>query len=174
MTTLTPERLARLERTADRLEILDCLARVARGADRSDRDVYFSAFHPDAHIELPNRSGPPSASFENGTAHLAKTHQTSHHHILNHTCEIDGDVAHAETYYIFLGRNFDETSRIAYGRYFDRLERRNGAWRIARRRIMPEGHGVIPPKTAIQLENLPVMGEKGGPTRDKNDPSYAR
>ena len=47
--------------------------------------------------------------------------------------QIDGDLAHAETYYLFVGRNRDQTNWIAGGRYIDRLERRGGAWRIALR-----------------------------------------
>ena len=44
------ERLARLERLADRLDITDCLTRFSRGMDRLDRDIFLSAFHPDAII----------------------------------------------------------------------------------------------------------------------------
>jgi hypothetical protein len=44
------ERLARLERLADRQDILDCLTRFSRGMDRFDRELFLSAFHPDATI----------------------------------------------------------------------------------------------------------------------------
>jgi len=37
------------------------------------------------------------------------------HDMLNHTCEIDGDLAHSETNYLFVGRNRDENGVIARG-----------------------------------------------------------
>ena len=43
-------RLARLETLLDRQDILDCLTRMSRATDRFDRDLFLSAFHPDATI----------------------------------------------------------------------------------------------------------------------------
>ena len=47
------------------------------------------------------------------------------------TVVANDDTAHAETYYLFAARNRDETNWVPGGRYFDRLERRDAAWRIA-------------------------------------------
>ena len=44
------ELLARLRNLADRQDILDCLNRFSRGMDRFDRELFLSAFHPDATI----------------------------------------------------------------------------------------------------------------------------
>jgi hypothetical protein len=44
---------------------------------------------------------------------------------LNHRCELDGDLAHAETYWLFAGRNtFAPAISLHGGRYLDRLEKR--------------------------------------------------
>jgi hypothetical protein len=93
--------------------------------------------------------------------------------VLNHSCEIDGDVAHAETYYLFTARNRDGTNWIAGGRYIDRLERRDGRWRIALRCNAVEWSGLIP-ATDIPFENVPDVHLNGAASRSKEDPSYRR
>jgi hypothetical protein len=95
------------------------------------------------------------------------------HNVTMHMCEIDGDVAHAESYSlgIFLDRG-GETGRILAGRYIDRLEKRDGEWRIALRRatveIALEGQATLPNGAA-----LPGSGYLRG-NRDRTDPSYER
>ena len=39
---------ARIQHLLDRQDITDCLTRFSRGMDRFDRDLFLSAFHPDA------------------------------------------------------------------------------------------------------------------------------
>ena len=93
---------------------------------------------------------------------------STQHLLLNHTCEIDGDVAHAESYYLFVGRNRDETNWIAGGRYIDRLERRGGTWKIALRCNAVEWSGMIP-TMAVPFANVPGVHQNGmsssSPTR---------
>jgi hypothetical protein len=165
----------RLRYLLDRQEILDCLTRVSRGIDRFDRDLFLSAFHPDGTIQLGGHPHAPRETYEQTIALLEKSHYAGLHNILNHTCELTGDVAHAETYFQFLARNRDETNRISAGRYIDRLERRGGQWKIASRATLVECAGVIPPKTAPAIEKLFAQpGTPGAPSRDRSDPSYRR
>jgi hypothetical protein len=93
------------------------------------------------------------------------------HHVTMHSCEIDGNVAHAESYVIglFLDKG-GETSRILSGRYIDRLEKRDGKWGILARRATVE---VVLEGTAKMMEAL-RKGHylKGG--RDKDDLTYVR
>ena len=66
-------------------------------------------------------------------AFLESLDHTSHH-ISNFTFEIEGDVAHCESYVITtLLPKGSETATIGGARYIDRFERRNGEWRIAHR-----------------------------------------
>lgn len=122
----------------DRVQILDCITRHARGHDRHDAELMTSAFHDDGvdeHGEFINL-GPDYAEWANA-AHSGG--YTLHaHNITNHTCEIDGDVAHCESYVIgaFLHRSRPDRAHFANGRYVDRLERRDGVWRIAVRRTV--------------------------------------
>jgi len=95
------------------------------------------------------------------------------HNITTHTCEIDGDVAHAESYVLFGLLNPDGASvRLINGRYVDRLEKRVGGWRIALRRctvdLLLSGDASILTKPQSRAGGY-IRG-----TRDKSDVSYQR
>jgi hypothetical protein len=123
----------------DRQAILDCIMRHSRGHDRHDSPVMASTYHADGIDEHgPNViRGPVYGEWANPT-HESFTHAHMHN-ITTHNCEIDGDVAHAESYVIVcLGMKDDQSTTFACGRYLDRLEKRNGEWRIALRRCVNE------------------------------------
>jgi len=95
--------------------------------------------------------------------------------------EIAGDVAHVETYVTAFWRPKDDKSTfangatIAAGRYIDRLDRRNGEWRIAVREFIPH----FWTKTDITVMNSSSKETKPRSdcamgTWDKRDPSYRR
>lgn len=171
--TSDPDRLARLDHLLDRQDILDCLIRFSRGMDRFDRALFLTAFHPDAIIDAGEFVGGPEKLYEWASDLHERGQSSTHHGLLNHSCEIDGDVAHAETYYLFTGRNRDETNWIAGGRYVDRLERRDGQWRIALRCNAVEWSGMVP-TTAIPFESVPDVHANGLPSRSREDISYRR
>jgi hypothetical protein len=164
---------ARLEHLLDRQDILDCLIRFSRGMDRFDRELFLSAFHSDAVIAAGDFVGGPDALYDWASVLHEQGQSSTHHNLLNHTCEIDGDVAHTETYYLFAARNRDETNWVAGGRYIDRLERRAGTWKIAVRCNAVEWSGMIP-TMAIPFANVPDLLENGAPSRSKDDLSYRR
>jgi len=171
--TIDPKRLARLEHLLQRQDILDCLIRFSRGMDRFDRELFLSAFHPDAIIAAGEFVGGPVALFDWASALHDHGQSATHHNLLNHSCELDGDVAHTETYYLFVGRNRDDTNWIAGGRYVDRLERRDGAWKIALRCNAIEWSGMVP-TMAIPFAEVPDINLNGAASRDKQDISYRR
>lgn len=137
-------RIAQLEKQLqemnDRQEILQCVVNNARGCDRHDVEILSSSYHADGideHGAANIYRGDQYADWAN-EVHTEGSIQNLHH-ITNHTCEIDGDVAHAESYVIGLFFNADgETARLLSGRYVDRLERRDGRWAIALRRCTVE------------------------------------
>ncbi|MCJ2180218.1 nuclear transport factor 2 family protein [Novosphingobium album (ex Hu et al. 2023)] len=171
------DRFAALERELralkDRQEILDCIVSTSRGNDRFDKDLITGSYHPDGQHELGRQiiSGQDYGDHANH-AHGAIS-EVNLHNVTMHSCEIDGDVAHAESYVIGLFADKGAaTSRMLAGRYIDRLERRDGIWRIALRRatvevamegkaILPNGNGVV------------GSGYLKG-SRDRSDPSYQR
>jgi SnoaL-like domain len=171
--TASGAKTARLEQLLDRQDILDCLIRFSRGMDRFDRELFLSAFHKDATIAAGPFVGGPVALYDWASKLHEQGQSATHHNLLNHTCDIEGDVAHTETYYLFVGRNRDQTNWIAGGRYLDRVERRDGAWRIALRTNAIEWSGMVP-TMPIPFADLPDISANGTPTRGKADPSYQR
>ena len=167
------ERLARLERLAERQDILDCLGRFSRGMDRFDRELFLSAFHPDATIAAGLFVGGPAACYDWASSLHDQGQVATHHNLLNCTIDIEGSTAHTETYYLFVGRNRDATNWIAGGRYIDRLERRGGAWRIALRTNAIEWAGMVP-TMPLPFADVPDIHVNGAPARSKDDPSYQR
>jgi hypothetical protein len=168
-----PDRLARLEELLDRQDIVDCLTRFSRGMDRFDREVFLSAFHTDAVIAAGPFVGGPVALFDWASDLHNQGQVATHHNLLNLTCQVDGDAAHTETYYLFVGRNRDDTNWIAGGRYIDRLERRDGVWKIALRTNAIEWSGMVP-TMPIPFADVPDIFGNGAPARSKDDPSYHR
>lgn len=118
----------------DRMEIYDCIMRYCRGIDRFDREVVRSAYHPDALDDHGAYVGPVEGFIDWAfNWHTQFQHRTQHI-IGNHRCELDGDVAHAESYYIFRSLNTCAPyTMTTSGRYIDRLEKRDGRWGIVAR-----------------------------------------
>jgi SnoaL-like domain len=165
--------LARLERVADRQEILDCLTRFSRGMDRFDRELYLSAFHADAQMAAGPYVGDVAGCYDWAQAMHAAGQIATHHNLLNNCVDIDGDTAHSETNYLYVARNRDDSNWIAGGRYLDRLERRVGQWKIALRNNIIEWSGMLP-TTPLPFADVPDIYSNGAPSRDRNDPSYQR
>lgn len=167
------ERLKRLEALLDRQDIEGCLVRFARGMDRFDRDLFLSAFHQDAEIAAGAFVGGPAELYDWASALHEAGQISTNHNLLNVTCEIDGEVAHTETYYVFVGRNRDDSNWIAGGRYLCRVERRAGAWKIALQTNAIEWSGILP-TMPLPFADVPDLHANGAPARSKADPSYAR
>jgi ketosteroid isomerase-like protein len=157
----------------DRASILDCVARHARGCDRHDVDLLTSAYRDDAADEHGTtiNAGPDYATWANGVhASASITHL---HNVTTHSCEIDGDVAHAESYVLvtLLARD-GKTATVMCGRYIDRLERQDGTWRIAVRRSTVE-LAFTANASLLQSAFFREQGYIAG-TRGTDDLSYER
>lgn len=166
-------KLARIEALLDKQDILECLGRFSRGMDRFDRDCFLSAFHPDATIAAGPFVGSPAECFDWAMPMHEQGQVATQHNLLNVTIDIEGDTAHTETYYLFAGRNRDESNWIAGGRYVDRLEKRDGAWKIATRCNAIEWSGMVP-TMPIPFADVPDIAENGVGARTPEDISYRR
>ena len=157
----------------DRTAILDCIARHARGCDRHDVNLISSAYHNDGVDEHGSavNSGPDYGKWANKTH--AQTSIVHTHNITTHSCEIEGDTAHAESYAIVVLIGSDAgTAQFITGRYLDRLERRDGQWRIVVRRSTVEGMFLADARV-LQSSSFKEQGYLVG-TRDRRDLSYVR
>jgi ketosteroid isomerase-like protein len=124
-----------VEYLKDRQAIQDVVHRHSRGFDRHDTELMMSSYHDDAVARFGPRTitAAEYAEFMN-TAHQDRFALHSHH-ITTHTCDIDGETAYAESYNIaaFLSPDMKRATYVS-GRYLDELEKRDGQWRIAKRR----------------------------------------
>ena len=129
----------RLQYLEDRTAILDCVMHQARGHDRHDADLMGSVYWEDGVDEHGPviKTGPEYGEWANGVHTMV--FEDHLHNITTHTCEIDGDVAHAESYVMGAMRaKGGKIVSLMGGRYVDRLERRDGVWKIALRRCTIE------------------------------------
>jgi hypothetical protein len=174
---MTADELEQLRRDVqylmDRTAILDVVSRHARGCDRHDAILLTSTYHDDGVDEhgAARNEGPGFAQFINAVH--AQTSRAHTHNITTHTCDIDGDTAHAESYVLvsLLAPDAASTS-VMSGRYLDRLEKRDGTWRIAARRstvdLVLTGSAALLQHPGFRAQAYPQG------TRDRSDPSYAR
>jgi SnoaL-like protein len=133
---------SRLREVADKQEIRDVLMRWCRGLDRGDVLLMSSCYHPDATDEHGRYKYSGTTAAQSYIERHKRDFKRHLHTTLNDQIEIEGDIAHCESYaiaYLVLeahmlppGRD-RATMRITGGRYLDRLERRGGIWRFARR-----------------------------------------
>jgi hypothetical protein len=162
-----------LQSLLDRAQILDCVHRYARGMDRLDRELARSAYHDDAQEDHGGFVGKVDEFLDWSLDFQAK-YARHQHYVTNHTVELDGDTAHAETYYLFVGTERDPDAPLATfgGRYVDRFERRLGRWAIAVRILLVEW------RTSVTCELSPAafefMAGAGTVARDRRDLSYER
>src|SRR4051812_9487880 len=162
-----------LRELLDRQAILDCVHRYCRGVDRFDREMVLSVYHPDAIDHHGVFVGHPEAFVDWAFAYHKQYQEAHHHYVSNHTCELDGDSAHAETYWTFSGINKEGPPSIHFGRYIDRFERRNGRWAIAMRVCVSEWHAAMV-ELPMPAEYLAQLLSGGNSTRDRTDVSYER
>ena len=151
-------------------EIKDVHLRFCRANDRRDEELMRSCFHPDAVIEL-HETLDVEAFVALGREVLGRFTVTWHN-TGNQLVEVDGDAAWAEHYTTSSHRIAaddagPERDFVASGRYIDRMERRDGEWRIARRLMLLDFTRLDtnPPQP-------PGFGTRSG-ERNGNDPSYA-
>lgn len=161
----TEERLLAL---LDRQEIEDCLLRYCRGIDRHDADVVRSAYHADARDDHAARIGPGRELADWANAVHDEAFDGHQHYLTNVTIDLQGDVAHVESYYFLAGIKTGGPEHIlGGGRYADRFERRDGRWAIADRIVTHEWFS--DPDTYRTVADISVP-----PAQDRTDPVYRR
>lgn len=169
-TPLPPE----LQQLVDRQQIYDCIVRYCSGVDRFDRDMVKGVYHPDAMDDHGSFVGTVDEFIDWAFAYHAKYQNSHKHYVLNHRCELDGNTAHTETYWIFSGKNqIGPGLTLSGGRYLDRFEKRDGKWAIAARKCVIEWNGALG-EFPLPQEALDAYAATGEPLRNKNDPSYQR
>lgn len=187
--------LESLKQVADRDQITRLLGLYCRAIDRLDVDLLRSVYHPDA-VDDHGAMRLNAHEFAGKIVEMLGAMCVHTMHTVTHSViEVDGDRASSESYYLathtiaakdsaieqFFGPAYLAAQRAAgtatlqheyvcCGRYLDELERRDGRWRIARRRITNEW-GTSRPENRV-VEGVPGAFLVSG-MRDRQDPVYA-
>jgi hypothetical protein len=152
----------------DRQAIQEVLVRYSRGLDRHDSELLASVYHADAVDHHGDFLG-PRAEFVPWVNGLHEEGYVAHQHfVTNATIDLDGDVAHSEIYCLVVLRRKDGPVDICGGRYLDRLERRQGTWRVAARETLVDWASTVDGEVWPGIAMFP-MGEW-----NRSDPSYQR
>jgi len=144
-----------------------------------DEDMLRSVFHPDSvhnhgfrgpssDPSLPSTDDDPG-DFVSYALGVLKTHTRTHHHLGNFLIEIDGDVAWTECYFTAFHRmrpigdpqaaaNAFDTPMDLFvaGRYIDRMERRDGVWKITHRTGMTDWQRIDAPVRRAGSRQMPT------------------
>ncbi len=166
----------RLRDLIDRQDIWSIVLKYARGINRLDREKVRSCYWDDAIDDHHGYVGGPDYFIDVTFAGALQTSIIQHHGVSNFTCEIDGDDAHCETYYTFIGANIEPPHLLSMGRYIDHLQRRDGVWKYANRVTVIEKNFLLTeyPSDAIICAGDTSMGPLLPAARDRSDLSYHR
>ena len=184
-----------VQRLLDQQEIQRILHLYCRAIDRLDLALLKSLYHPDATDEHGVFVGNAHAFAGFIMSKMAEVTTYGFHTITQSIIDVRGDVAAGESTYLAyhrIGAGFENISRffgptyahrseqagtleiehefIAGGRYIDRFERREGVWRIARRKITNEWQQCQPTSRVLD-EGEPAHVNLPG-ARDRSDPVY--
>jgi len=158
---------------ADQLAIRDVLAKHSRGVDRADEAILKSAYWPDAQVEYGGFNGLAHEFCEILPAGI-KRYARTQHHIGNVAIEFDGDDAVVETYvtaYHYLEVDGDQGTEMTYfGRYLDRMQKRDNVWKITLRKVIMSWNQNA--DTTAEWEG-PTFSGLGRGARAPDDPLYA-
>ena len=139
------ERTERLQRMIDQQDIEAVLARYCRGVDRGDEALLADCYHADGTDDHGTFVGLGSDFARWAVAGAATVWMASHHSVHNVLVDwVSDDVAQVESAVLaFNHRRSAEEVELFAGRYLDRFERRDGAWRISQRLALRDVDTVI-------------------------------
>jgi hypothetical protein len=163
MTTTTTDTLKLL---ADKAELTELVARIARAVDRRDRDGILACYAErsfDDHGRF-RGSGREFADFICDPEGFTSKSPFIYHLMGQSLFDVDGDEAWGETYWNFWMQTKPDELNQSIGRYADYFERTDGVWQVVYRRVIIDWDGMVPVTNA-------VPGGHFRGTRDETDAS---
>lgn len=129
---------AALQFVLDRIAIEDCLTRYSHAVDRYDPELLRGVYWPDATDDHVFVRGGRDQAVE-WIMESVKSQDQAMHSLSNMLIRIEGSEARVETYFNSYhrvrGRDGTPKDILMAGRYLDRMEKRDGEWRIADRKV---------------------------------------
>jgi len=154
----------------DEREIRQVLLRYFRGVDRCDVDLIDSCFHDDASDDHGNWIKHGSEIAPHIVALVSPGAAKAMHFVGNMLIEVEGETAFAESYvlaYRAYERDGVPCTRVRAVRFVDRLQKRDGMWRISERVVVDDWNRVDVVSEVQEGSDVFRYG-----TKDKNDPVY--
>jgi SnoaL-like domain len=134
----TPD-LSKLQGLLDRVAIEDCLVRYCHAVDRCDAPLLRTVYWPGAIDDHIFWQGSAEA-FIDYCMPILKSREQTLHSVSNFLIRIEGNEARVECHfhaYERLRRKDGTPNDITmWGRYLDRMEKRDDEWRIAERKVV--------------------------------------
>lgn len=163
----------RLRELLDHHEIRKLLATYAHGCDRCDTDLMASTYWPDSWDDHGKDQAPGPEFSRLMTREIIPAACETLSHILGQSLiTVTGDTAGAETYYVAVtrarGKDGEALCNQLGGRYVDRLERREGQWRVKHRTCLRDWSVTL----RVEEDHFALAGLEPG-QRSGLDPSYA-
>jgi hypothetical protein len=166
----------RLQAAIDKTEIMDILAKFARGVDRLDENLLRSVLHHDATLDLgPGVFQGTGGDYVRWVLGVFQGVRSSHHMIGNARIELEGDAALVESYFhthIRIEKPIGREDVFLGGRNLDRFERRPsgaaGAWKIVHRKEVIDWARTEAASDIFYHQNPDAMWS----ARTKTDASY--
>jgi len=127
--------------------------------DRGDPELVASVYHADGTDDHGSFKGLGSDFAVYATTRLPERYQATQHTIANTIIDfVDDDVANVESHvcarHVRAGGDDGLVLETFGGRYVDRFERRDGAWKIARRLVVHEWNKLEPVTLAFRPERF--------------------
>lgn len=141
----------------------------SRAADRCDQEALAGVYHPDGVDEHGSHFAGLGSDFARWVATQREVFVAGVHHITTTCIDVVGELAAAESATVGLVRL--DTGKVSWssGRYLDRLERREGSWRLTYRRFVRD----IPLPIPAHTEPSQARASATRTARSPSDPSYA-
>lgn len=193
---MSPALPPELQEVVDRQKIYDVLTRYCRALDRCDVELMKSVYWEDGFDDHGVFAGNAQAFAEFIIREIQEWFEVTMHAIANVHMELDGTTAHTEAYLLAYHRvkadrrKIEDVFGATYlrqfvgageptpqdfffgGRYVDRLEKRDGVWRIAKRTVIMDWNRNEPTRSLWDEGMFAVLKTYGA--RDRSDPVYRR
>lgn len=151
-------------------EIRNVQERYCRGIDRADPEILRTVYWEDARDDHGVFTG-DREEYIAWVMPVVRERFTALQHVLGQTyTELHGETAYTETYFVQHSLRPDGVAYASPGRYIDRLERRDGEWRVAERKTMMSFFYASEP--ADEAKRVASGFDVG--SMDHDDPSYIR
>jgi len=193
---MSPALPPEIQEVVDRQKIYDVLTRYCRALDRCDVELMKSVYWEDGFDDHGVFAGNAQAFAEFIIREIQEWFEVTMHAIANVHMELDGTTAHTEAYLLAYHRvkadrrKIEDVFGATYlrqfvgagepapqdfffgGRYVDRLEKRDGVWRIAKRTVIMDWNRNEPTRSLWAEGTFAVLKTYGA--RDRSYPVYRR